>query len=537
MRKNKIISLLLGAVMLLAVACSTDSGAAGDMSAEDNRSEVPEADGSGSVSSEQTKNDEKSGESMTDKEDIQVENIPTGPFFKVDENVQYQTWESFGTSAAWWAQYVGGWDEPYREGELPVREQIAQYLFSRENGIGLTCYRYNLGAGSADSKKGTIWQTPRRAQSFIGVDGNYNWNKDRHAVWMLDRAVELGVEEVVLFCNSPLESLTINGLAHMSENGVKTNIKEENYDDFAAYCFDVAEHFIEEGYPVKFISPINEPQWDWYNGQEGCHYETEQLVDVLRAFVVELEKREALKGVEISGPESGEWKGKTIEYFKAIMKDEVLGEYFDALDCHSYWSDATDKKAIRRWLDIYYPKLKLRMSEWCEMVNGKDYTMDSAFNMADEIVEDMTILNVISWQNWVGVADGDYRDGLVYVNIDKKACRAAKRLWGYGNYTRYIRRGFVRVDISTEDTALAELTPVAFTGKDEDGAEKLVIVMINRGGEKEFNLDIDTAKQYSSYSVHTTSEEYDLEQTDSGEFNKSTVITLDAESIVTLVLQ
>ncbi len=36
-----------------------------------------------------------------------------------------------------------------------TREDIAALLFDREKGIGLTCYRYNLGAGSAESKNGT----------------------------------------------------------------------------------------------------------------------------------------------------------------------------------------------------------------------------------------------------------------------------------------------------------------------------------------------------------------------------------------------
>ena len=33
----------------------------------------------------------------------------------------------------------------------------------------------------------------------------------------LEKAVELGVEEVVLFCNSPLERLTDNGKAHLDQ--------------------------------------------------------------------------------------------------------------------------------------------------------------------------------------------------------------------------------------------------------------------------------------------------------------------------------
>ena len=57
---------------------------------------------------------------------------------KVDETTTHQTWDNFGVSGCWWAQYVGGWDQPYKNRELATREEIVQYLYSMENGIGLT---------------------------------------------------------------------------------------------------------------------------------------------------------------------------------------------------------------------------------------------------------------------------------------------------------------------------------------------------------------------------------------------------------------
>ena len=225
---------------------------------------------------------------------------------KVDTEKTYQTMESFGTSGAWWSQYVGGFTKEVDDSGRSSREAIAELLFDKEKGIGLTCYRFNLGAGSADSKKGKFSDVHRRAQSFETAPGEYDFSKDANAVWFLKKAVELGVEEVVLFCNSPLERLTDNGLAHMTEGGSRVNIQPEKYGEFAVYCMDMAEYFIGEGIPVKFISPINEPQWDWYNGQEGCHYEPDQIAGVYLAFLDELEKRPALEGVKLSGAASGE---------------------------------------------------------------------------------------------------------------------------------------------------------------------------------------------------------------------------------------
>lgn len=458
----------------------------------------------------------------------------------VDTSVTYQTMESFGTSGAWWSQYVGGFSEcVYEDSDVSTREAIARLLFDREEGIGLTCYRYNLGAGSADSRKGTFSDPHRRAQSFETAPGEYDFAKDENAVWFLRRAVELGVEEVVLFCNSPLERLTDNGLAHMTEGGSKVNIQPEQYEAFAVYCMDVAEHFLAEGIPVKFISPINEPQWDWYNGQEGCHYEPSQIADLYLAFLDELEKRPALTeaDVKLSGPESGEWGGsKTQEYVKAILNNDRLAAHFDTIDNHSYWSDDTAKRSFRNFMTVYYPDVKLRTSEWCEMVNGSDVTMDSAIHIAQEIANDLRLLQVVSWQNWVAVAPGGYRDGLIYIDEPSQKYRALKRLWSFGNYSRYVREGYVRVEITADTNEQEKMLPTAFQGVNEEGEEELVMVFINEGvTAQEFVLT--GCEGYSRIACIETSDDHDLECVLETEYTPDTVISIPRLSVVTVILR
>lgn len=454
---------------------------------------------------------------------------------KIDENTKYQTMESFGASGAWWSQYVGGWDKPYGDDTVPVRDAIATLLYSREDGIGLSAYRFNLGAGSRDSMNGEIWDINRRAESFEVAPRKYDFTKDENAVWFLKKVVELGASEITLFSNSPLERLTVNGKAHMTGKN-QVNIMPDKYDDFATYVLDVTEHFVKEGIPVKFISPINEPQWDWLNGQEGTHYEPKEVVEILKVFLEELQKRESLKGIELSAPESGEWGGRTKEYMSAILDDEQLGSYFHTMDNHSYWTNTETKESFKRWQKLNYPNIKLRTSEWCEMVHGKDYTMDSAFNMLDVIHEDLTILDVVSWQKWVAVADGDYRDGLIYVNKDKKAFRATKRLWAFGNITKFVRPGYERVDVSNAYSNIYNMKSVAFTGVNEEGYKELVIVLINREEAKEFMLDINSLNTYRSYEIYSTTESIDLEQIASNKFSLDTIIEIEGESITTIVL-
>lgn len=540
MKKRKMILTALGLAVVLA-GCGAGTDPEGQTPSG---SENADTNGTVSDSLESGQGEEPAGDDRTGMEETDYSRIV------VDESITYQTIESFGTSGAWWSQYVGGFTKDANGTGGSTREDIATLLFDREKGIGLTCYRFNLGAGSVESKTGTFWDQHRRAQCFEKEPGVYDFNKDANAVWFLRRASELGVEEVVLFCNSPLVRLTDNGLPHMTEGGSRTNISPEKYPEWAGYCMDVAEHFVEEGIPVKFISPINEPQWDWYNGQEGCHYAKTDVAKVYIAFLDELESRPALEGVKLSGPESGEWKGDAVGYTSAILNTVRLQEHFDTIDNHSYWSDAEDKKSFKNWMVVHYPDVKIRTSEWCEMVNGSDFSMDSAIHIAQEIAEDLRILEVVSWQNWVGVAPGGYRDGLIYIDESSQKYRALKRLWSYGNYSRYVRPGYVRVDIQTEDKDHEAMLPTAFTGTNDDGEQELVMVFINDKTKDGKPADEKTTKEeyaeqeflleglegYSRIAMYVTSEDYDLECVLDEAFDPLKPVTVPGGSVTTVVL-
>ena len=449
----------------------------------------------------------------------------------IDESVTHQTLESFGTSGAWWSQYVGLWDDKYMNTMKTNRQRIATLLYDQKYGIGLTGYRYNLGAGSADSGLGNYWDPNRRAQSFEVTPGEYDFSKDAGAQWFLKEVVRLGADEITLFFNSPLERLTISGTAQVTK-GMNKNIEPENYAEWAKYACDVTEYFLSQGVPVKFLSPINEPQWAWDDGQEGCHYEPSQIAGVYIAFLEEMEKRPALAGVELSGPESGEWGGQTIQDVSALLGNQKLSEHFKAVDNHSYWSNTQSKVSFKNWMKVQYPDVKIRMSEWCEMVNGTDLTMDSAIHLAQCVQEDLTVLDAVAWCTWVGVSPGGYRDGLIHATENgtgEKSIVPLKRLWAYGNYTRFIRPGFVRVEADGAKAAY----PVAFKGE-RDGKQQLVIVLINEQFSSQF---IELAGDFSAYSkmeIHETSTARDLARTYNGAVK--TDVTLPMQSVITIVL-
>lgn len=448
----------------------------------------------------------------------------------VDIKKTYQTMTGFGVSGAWWAQLVGKWESVDEASGKKTRERISELLFSRENGIGIGIYRYNLGSGSARSGKGEYSDPARRADSFETADG-YDFTRDAAAVTMLRQAVKDGVENVIFFVNSPIEKLTKNGLGHLKKSRTgRTNLARKNVPAFCKYCLDVTEHFLNEGIPIKYISPVNEPLWVWNGGQEGCHYSPRQAARVFRAFADGIRARDGLNGLKLSGMENGDIRWFNKSYTRRLLKDEKVRLLTDGVDVHSYCLPSplpaffNDRlgylKRFRRYMDRRFPDAPVNVSEWTHMCGGKDVTMKSALEQARVMYEDISLLNAASWQHWIACSMYDYCDGLIYLDTEHETFEMTKRYYAFGNFTKFIGEGFVRTEIAADDP---DVLPLCFV---KDGRRVLVLVNPS-GNEKSFTAETDTK-------VFVTDETDDLKEYS---FPAGAEIRIGAESVNTVVTE
>ena len=406
---------------------------------------------------------------------------------------RYQQFEGFGASGAWWAQDVGAWEDE-------KRNAIINRLFDRQSGIGLTTYRYNIGAGSGDN----IADPWRRTETFEVAEGVYDWSRDAAAVWVMKAAQAAGAEQFVAFANSPTARMTRSGLVTGDVAG-QTNLLPHMVDQYVQYLIDVTRHLRDdEGVPIGWISPINEPTWPWseQNGQEGCHFEVDETVVVIRALLDAL----ATSGldVKVSVIEAADWK-LSPQYIAPYCADPLIGRAIDHFAVHSYWSTADDKARVAKFVSDQYSHLPLVMSEWTEMQEGRDCGMDSAIVLANTVHEDLTIANVISWQYWIAVSKYDYRDGLIYVCPETREIQETKRLWALGNFSRFIRPGFVRVDTGVDAAA----SPLRVSAWSSDGADKVVVVIIN-AGQTAAPFSLTLPDDLHHLTIHETSAAHDL---------------------------
>ena len=105
----------------------------------------------------------------------------------VNSSEKFQTYRNIGASGAWWAQIVGDWSHIDPESRMQVRDRISQLLYSKENGIGMQVFRYNIGAGSKHSGKGEYSQPARATECFEVFEGEYDWCRDENAVYMMKK--------------------------------------------------------------------------------------------------------------------------------------------------------------------------------------------------------------------------------------------------------------------------------------------------------------------------------------------------------------
>ena len=438
----------------------------------------------------------------------------------VNRYMSYCEFEGFGTSSAWWSQTI--------DDEATARK-IAKLLYDKEEGLGLTVYRYNIGGGEADNPDCRIWDKTRRTESFLYYNENtekweYDFSRDANAVRMMRLAVEYGASEVVLFCNSPHYSMTVSGHASGGLQEGVNNLPEENYDKFVDYVLTIADHFVEEGIPVKAISPINEPQWKWggdWVGQEGCHYDADKCISLLERFAVKMKER-GCKYL-LSGPESGQLTDDYYSYVNGFFESEILNDYCEYYAGHSYWMDNNywGKQAFGEKMSSDYPGKKFEMTEWCELplkIDSK--TVDSGIYMANIIIQDLSLMNAVSWSSWTAVNG----DGLL--DLINGELTVYNRYYAFMHFSRFIHPGAVRIEMrdSFEDK---DVEHIAF----RDG-DRTVIVLVNNS-ENETKLNITGCA--GQYEIYLTDSEHNCEKTESGLL--LTGITMPPRSIETVVVK
>jgi O-glycosyl hydrolase len=420
---------------------------------------------------------------------------------RIEPGVVHQTFENFSASDAWSMQKVGAWSDANKN-------RLADLLFSTEKGIGLSCWRFNVGGGINNKTITNPWRT---AETFEVAEGRYDWTRQANERWFLRAAKTRGVQQFVAFVNSPPGRMTRTGFTNSAaDNASTTNLKPGFEKQYAQYLADILRHFRDnpdaaERINFTHVSPVNEPEWDWLGTkQEGNRAGNNDIKKILAA----LHERLLAGGLRtrILTPESGtlpdmvhrnknvsdHFKADYGDYVDVLAGDPAIAPVLDKLLCyHAYQSDNLEKtlvpqrEQLRKKLD-QFPGWRVWESEYCVMQHGRDLGMDTALNVARLIHADLTIVDATAWQWWLAVSDGDFKDGLIFTDWkrpgDPETIIESKLLWALGNYSRFIRPGMQRVELKGDGHSLNGLLGSAWR---DVRTRRLVLVYVNMGAAPE----------------------------------------------------
>lgn len=510
--------------------------------------------------------------------------VPDAPVFNarrtltVNLRTEHQTMEGFGASDAWRCQMVGKyWPEE-------KKQAIADWLFSRDTdaegnpkGIGLSIWRFYIGAGSMEQGAGSgIADEWRRAECFQNADGTYDWTRQEGQRWFLRAARDRGVRQFLAFSLSAPVHMTLNGKAY-STGEMRLNLREGMMPAYADFLADCVEHLQrQENVEFTWLSPVNEPQWDWGKAsQEGTPVTNGEMASLTRLLSGRLSERglstrialgEAGSIEYLYGAVDGSDSGNQIEAFwdgSSPCSIASLPHVERVMTGHSYWTvfPVADLVEHRRKLHDRlgkYPGLRYWQTEYCPMENpgeaevpggggnGRDLGMQTALYVARVIHNDLTVANASSWQWWTALTRADYKDGLIYLDNGNDTgsqrpgycqhdghARDSKLLWTLGNWSRFVQPGMKRVEVSgSHPDPVKEGTDVMASAFKDEASKTLVIVAVNMGGtDRTYRVEADV-KLSPAFTPYLTSGSTNLKK---GTDEQADNLTVPARSVVTFV--
>ncbi|KAJ7250638.1 glycoside hydrolase [Mycena rebaudengoi] len=379
-----------------------------------------------------------------------------------------QTFLGVGGSGAWWPHDLFNFPEA-------VRQNLSTLLFS-QSGLGLSNYRYNIGAGGVN-----VSNPVRAPGTFYVSAGVYNWNADPQGIYFLQQAAARGVPELTAFANSAPAPLT-SGRA--SCNGAFVNGTGAAYGKYLA---DVVSHWRAAGLMITKISPMNEPDNSFGPspcGQEGMQVSPNQRAEVINGLYSALQAQGLQNTVGILADESSQLAGATSEY--ASWLPSVIDKVA-ALVHHTYDfpTDASYLSYVNN-VKSRFPGKASWMSEICCSLGaangvgrgwsqGYDPTIKNALMFAGLVFQSFVLAQEPHYDFWTLVSNGlgcsplnnpscpttananGWNDGVIfydpaYATNKNFALYITKHFWTFKHFGNFVKPGSQRRALSGSDT-------------------------------------------------------------------------------------
>ncbi len=350
----------------------------------------------------------------------------------------------------------------------------ANLFFSQTSGIGLSLLRNRI---APDGTSGEV-STMQMAQARGALVWSTPWTPP--AAWKTNNDVNNG-----------------------------GSLLPSHYQDYANQLANYVQNMQAQGINLYALSIQNEP--DWTATYESCNWTASQFHD----FMAILGPTFAQRGIttKIMLPEESGWH---FELASNTLNDPATAQYVAIVAGHDYDGGVgavPQASGKRLW--------ETEVSDF----NAFDPSMTSGLTYATQIYNFMTVAQANAWNYWWLQASSSSTDN---EGLLGSSGQVTKRLYTIGNYSKFIRPGYVRIGESDDGGVLISSYKDLATGK-------FVIVAVNSGAAQTetFNLNGFGA---TSVTPWVTSSSLNLaQQTDVAVGGSSFTYTLAAGSVTTFV--
>lgn len=434
---------------------------------------------------------------------LTIHSMDAPPVCNIDWTNEKQTIEGFGGSGAF---HQAANLMAYPETE---RDQILDLLFSQDNGIGLSIVRNIIGDGGDWGNK-IDGPTP----SIEPQEGVWNWIGDEDQIWLMNEAKKRGCDRFVSTVWSPPAWMKTNN--SVIKGG---ELRPDKYQAYADYLSNYVRGYKEHhNIDIHAISLANEP--GFAAPYSACLWTSLQFRDFIKGHLTPTLKRDNATAKVII-PEEMNFSE---DYALDTLNDDQASQGVDIIGTHAY-----DFKA--KPFPVAKSKNKSIWQTEVSNIGFNDGSIDDGLKYAKLLHDHMTVTEVNAWLFWWLIA---YKPGEALVHLDTtfNTFQTFKRLYTIGNYSRFVRPGYLRINTDSNPA------PNVFVTAYKDNASgKFAIVAINNGEkEQAVTVKLNKFSKVKAVIPYRTSDKENLSKLNKipaskGSFN----VTLMPKTVTTFV--
>jgi glucuronoarabinoxylan endo-1,4-beta-xylanase len=451
-----------------------------------------------------------------------------------------QTIAGFGMNTAWLSP----------PSDATAKTQLYDALFSISKGAGLSIVRHRIPFSEKPTQddKFLLKNPDGTYQTTTNADGSKTFALDWSS-WELENTAQLIADikaqgadyQVPTFISAPWTPPNNSVAKWKVPDPISPSIDYENAPEiggtlspafYADYADVLADYAL--GYAAKMklelsvLSLQNEPNFKC--DYQSANWTADQFHDFFAVLKTELTKKGVfakLPNLKIIAPE---YQNVKEDLILPTLNDPETAAILGIVGVHQYeYGKGRDASytvpVLSKSLELGKP---IWQTEWNSSEWGTDLTMANGLVLAKLIHMDLTAGSMNAFLYWWGWGDGK---GTLVV-VDGSTVIVPKSVWVLGQWSRFVRPDYVRVDTVAKPAKDVLLS--AF--KNPAGTEVVVVVVNARSSDVTLTLWLD-AGSFGPLTVYRTSaaDEENLAKVGTLDGGGAVTVTLPATSVTTFV--